>query len=187
MSTILTSLSGFTGFPSKYLRRSLRTGNALANSASSSVNNLVKILFIQEVELIRFPHNFSLGFKAEERQLLNAVGPDGVRGVLLHPAHPLSDLHQLGKGAEGCQVDQGLTLGGDNPRIGSSVFQQKLHAVFIELEGSALKSDRKSITFQLCLRAGKALGERKKPGEASNGGCCYRSRCRRRPRSEFSP
>ena len=88
-------------------------------------------------------NNFSLGFKAEERQLLNAVGPDGVRGVLLHPAHPLSDLHQLGKGAEGCQVDQGLTLGGNHPRIGSSMFQQKLHAVFIELEGSALKSEHK--------------------------------------------
>ena len=40
MSLILRSLSGFTGFPSKYLRRSLRTGKALLNRVSSSVINL---------------------------------------------------------------------------------------------------------------------------------------------------
>ena len=53
-------------------------------------------------------------------------------------AHPLSDLHQLKKGAEGCEVDECLAPGGNHPGIRSSVLQQKLHAVLAELESGTL-------------------------------------------------
>ena len=53
-------------------------------------------------------------------------------------AHPLPDLHQLNKGAECCQVDQCLSPGGNHPGICSTVLQQKLHAVLVELESGTL-------------------------------------------------
>ena len=137
-SLILRSLSGFTGFPSKYLSRSRRTGKALESNLSSSVASLEKRWCFTTSQVL-WMKKLSLCFQMKERQIFVAVRPDGVGGVVLHPVQHLPGLHQLDQRAERRQVDQGLPLGRDHPRMSPTVLHQKLDTVLAELESSALR------------------------------------------------
>ena len=91
-SLILRSLSAFTGFPSKYLSRSRRTGKALESNLSSSVASLEKGWCFATSQVL-WMKKLSLCFQMKERQIFIAVRPDGVGGVVLHPVHPLPGLN----------------------------------------------------------------------------------------------
>ena len=98
----------------------------------------------------------------KEWQIFVAVRPDGVRGVVLHPVHPLPGLHQLDQRAERRQVDQGLPLGRDHPRIGSTVLHQKLDTVLAELESSALRRLNSRDTYELDVGSNTCSGVRRR-------------------------
>ena len=104
----------------------------------------------------------SLCFQMKERQIFVAVRPDGVGGVVLHPVQHLPGLHQLDQRAKRRQVDQGLPLGRDHPRIGSTVLHQKLDTVLAQLESSALRKSNSRYTFELDVGSNTCSGVRRR-------------------------